>query len=44
MWKPEGKKLLGRYRRGLKDAVKINLGEIGLKEVDWLRFPQVRDK
>jgi len=44
MWKPEGKKLLGRSRRGLKDTIKINLGEIGLKDVNWIRFPQARDK
>lgn len=44
MWKPEGKKLLGRSRRGLKDTIKINLGESGLKDVDGLRFPQIRDK
>jgi hypothetical protein len=44
MWKPEGNKLLGRSGRGLKDTIKINLEEIVLKGVDWIRFPQVRDK
>jgi hypothetical protein len=44
MWKPERKKLLGRSSRGLKDTIEINLEEIGLKGVDWIRFPQVRDK
>jgi hypothetical protein len=44
MWKPDWKKLLGRYSRGLKDTIKINLEKIGWKGVDWIRFPQVRDK
>jgi hypothetical protein len=33
-----------RSRRGLKDTIKINIGEIGLKGVEWFCFLQVRDK
>jgi hypothetical protein len=35
MGKPEGKRPLGRQRRGWMDNIKIDVGEIGLVDVDW---------
>jgi hypothetical protein len=36
--KPEGKRPLGRSRRRWEDGIRINLGEIGLGGVDWIRL------
>jgi hypothetical protein len=44
VWKSEGKKLLGRPRHGLKNTIKINFREIGLKGVGWILFVKVKDK
>jgi hypothetical protein len=41
--KPEGKRSLGRPRRSWEDGIRINLGEIGLEGVDWIRLAQDRD-
>jgi hypothetical protein len=35
---PEGKRPLGRPRRRWEDKVKIDLKEIGLEAVDWIRL------
>jgi hypothetical protein len=40
--KPEGKIPLGRPRRRWEDGVRMNLREIGLGGVDWIRLAQDR--
>jgi hypothetical protein len=41
--KPEGKRPLGRPRRGWEDGIRImDLREIGLRDVDWIRLAQDR--
>jgi hypothetical protein len=42
--KPEGKRPLGRPRRGWVDNVKADLLEIGWSGVDWIGLAQDRDK
>jgi hypothetical protein len=43
MGKPEGKRPLGRSRRRWEDVIKMDLREICLGGVDWIRLAQVRD-
>jgi hypothetical protein len=38
--KPEGKRLLGRPRRGWIDNIKMDLLDIGLSVVDWIGLAQ----
>jgi hypothetical protein len=40
--KPEGKRPLGRPRRGLIDNIKMDLLEMGLNVVDWIGLAQDR--
>jgi hypothetical protein len=42
--KPEGKRPLGRPRRRWENGVRMNLREIGLGGVDWIRLAQDRDR
>jgi hypothetical protein len=42
--KPKGKKPLGRPRRRWEDWIRMDLGEIGLGGVDWIRLAQDRDR
>jgi hypothetical protein len=42
--KPEGKRPLGRSRRRWEDGFGMDLREIGLGGVDWLRLAQDRDR
>jgi hypothetical protein len=42
--KPEGKRPLGRLRRRWEDGIRMNLREIGLGGVDWIRLSQNRDR
>jgi hypothetical protein len=42
--KPEGKILLGRPRRGLKDNIKMDLREIIWGGMDWIDLAQDRDQ
>jgi hypothetical protein len=42
--KPEGKRPLGRPRRRWEDEITIELREIGLGGVDWIRLAQDRDR
>jgi hypothetical protein len=42
--KPEGKRPLGRPRRKWEDRIRMNLREIGLGVVDWIRLAQDRDR
>jgi hypothetical protein len=41
--KPEGKRPLERPRRTWKDGIRMDLREIGLEGVDWIRLAQDRD-
>jgi hypothetical protein len=42
--KPEGKRPLGRPRRMWEDGIRMDLTEIGLGGVDWIRLAQDRDR
>jgi hypothetical protein len=42
--KPEGKRPLGRPRRMWEDWIRMDLREIGLGDVDWIRLAQDRDR
>jgi hypothetical protein len=42
--KPEGKRPLGRPRRRWEDRIRMDLTEIGLGDVDWIRLAQDRDQ
>jgi hypothetical protein len=44
MGKPEGKRSLGRPRRKWEDGIRMDLKEIGLGGVDWIRLSQDRDR
>jgi hypothetical protein len=41
--KPEGKRPLGRQRRGWVNNIKMDLREIGWDTVDWIDMAQDRD-
>jgi hypothetical protein len=41
---PEGKRPLRRPRRRWKDGIRMDLKEIGLGSVDWIRLAQDRDR
>jgi hypothetical protein len=41
---PEGKRPLARPRRGWKYGIRMDLREIGLGGVDWIRLSQDRDR
>jgi hypothetical protein len=38
--KPEGKRPLGRLRRRWVDNIRMDLGEVGLGDVDWIGLAQ----
>jgi hypothetical protein len=42
--KPEGKRSLGRPRRRWEDGIRMDLREIGLWSVDWIRLSLDRDR
>jgi hypothetical protein len=42
--KPEGKRPLGRPRRRWEDGIRMDLSEIDLGSVDWIRLAQNRDR
>jgi hypothetical protein len=42
--KPEGKRPLGRPRRRWEDGIRMDLREIGLGGVDWIRLSQDMDR
>jgi hypothetical protein len=44
MGNPEGKRPLGRPRWRCVDNIKMDLGEIGWGDVDWIGRTQDRDK
>jgi hypothetical protein len=39
--KPEGKRPLGRPRRGWVDNIRMDLGEVGWGDVDWIGLNSV---
>jgi hypothetical protein len=41
MWKPEGKRVLGRHRRRWKENIKLYLQEVVCGCVDWIELVQV---
>jgi hypothetical protein len=41
--RPEGRRPLGRPRRGWEDNIKTDLREIGFEDVDWIHLAQDRD-
>jgi hypothetical protein len=41
---PEGKRPLGRRRRGWEDNIKMNLQEVGCGGMDWTELAQDRDR
>jgi hypothetical protein len=40
VWRPEGKRPLGRPMRRWEDNIKIDLREIGIDEVNWIQLAQ----
>jgi hypothetical protein len=42
--KPEGKRPLGRPRRGWEDNNKVDLQEVGCGGMDWIQLAQDRDR
>jgi hypothetical protein len=42
--KPEGKRPLGRPKRSWEDGIRMDLREIGLGGVVWIRLSQDRDR
>jgi hypothetical protein len=42
--KPEGRRPLGRPRRRWEDGARMDVKEIGLGGVDWIRLAQGRDR
>jgi hypothetical protein len=44
VWRPEGRKPLGRPRRRWEDNIKMDLREIGFWDVDWIHWAQDMDR
>jgi hypothetical protein len=42
--KPEGKRPLGRPRRSWVDNIRMDLGEVGRGDVDWIGLAQDRNR
>jgi hypothetical protein len=42
--KPGGKRPLGRPRRGWADNIRMDLGEVGWSDVDWIGLAQDRNR
>jgi hypothetical protein len=42
--KPEGKRPLGRPRRGWVDNIRMDLGEVGWDDVDWIGLTKDRNR
>ena len=40
VWKPEGKRPLGRPRHRLEDSIKMDLQEVGCAGMDWIELAQ----
>jgi hypothetical protein len=44
VWKPEGKRPLGRPRRKWEGNIKMDLQEVGCGGMDWIAVAQDRDR
>jgi hypothetical protein len=44
VWKPKGKRPLGRLRCRWEDNIKIDLQEVGCGGMDWIELAQDRDR
>ena len=44
VWKPEGKRSLGRSRRKCENNIKINLQEVGYEDMEWIDLAKDRDR
>ena len=44
MWKPEGKRPLGRPRCRRVDNIRMDLQEVGCGYMDWIGLAQDRDR
>jgi hypothetical protein len=44
VWKPEGKRPLGRRRRRLEDNIKMDLQEVECECMDLIELAQDRDR
>jgi len=44
VWKPGGKRPLGRPRRRWEDNIKMELQEVGCWFMDWIELAQDRDR
>jgi hypothetical protein len=42
--KPDGKRPLGRPRRRWVDNIRMDLGEVGWSDVNWIGLAQVRNR
>jgi len=42
--KPKGKRPLGRPRRRWEDNIKIDLQEVGCRDMDWIEMARDRDR
>jgi len=43
MWKPTGKRPLGRHRRRWQYTIKMDLRELGCADVNWIKLAQDRE-
>ena len=44
VWKPEGKRPLGRPKRRWEDNIKMDLQEVGGDCMDWMELARDRDR
>jgi hypothetical protein len=44
VWRPEGRRPLGRSRRRWEDNIMVNHREIGFGDVDWIHWAKARDR
>ena len=44
VWRPEGKRPLGRPRRRWEDNIKMDLQDVGGGRADWMELAQDRDR
>jgi len=44
LWKPEGKRPVGRPRRRWEDNIKMDLQEVGCGGIAWIELAQDRDR
>jgi hypothetical protein len=40
----EGRRPLGRPRRRWEDGIRMDVGEVGFRDVDWMHLAQDRDR